>query len=404
MPEFCLPGTYRKTVWKHDPAADAPPRYRRACQYAVFIPERLKNLKVNLDAETAGAVSHAEAEIAALNGRAHPALAPLARLLLRTESIASSKVEGLQIEIRELARAEARALAGDKVGPTAREIIANIDTMQLAIGQAANAGKTAVGDIVTIHKRLMEQSPTPTLAGKIRTVQNWLGGNNYNPCRADFVPPPHEEVSALLADLCHAIDDDTLPPVAQAAVVHAQFETIHPFMDGNGRAGRALIHVVLRRRHLAPDYVPPVSVVLANDKDRYIAGLTAFRGDDVSDWIGHFADSMGTAATLARRYVDAVQQQVERWRDALKTFGAPRADAAAWALIDALPAHPMITGPAAVSALGRSKPNVYQALDQLERAGVLKTISDSKRGKVWEADGLINLLEGLEAGRMPVGR
>lgn len=398
-----MPGTYRTTFWKHDPAANAPPRYRRACRYDAFIPQRLKDLKISLDAETAGAVSHAEAEIAALNGRAHPALAPLARLLLRTESIASSKVEGLQLGVRELARAEARASEGDKVGPAAREIIANIDAMQLAIEQAASVPSTDAGEIIAIHERLMERSTTPRLAGKIRTTQNWIGGNNYNPCGADFVPPPHEEVDTLMKDLCRAIDDDTLPPVAQAAVVHAQFETIHPFLDGNGRTGRALIHVVLRRRRIAPDYVPPVSVVLANHKSRYITGLTEFRGDDVAAWIGRFADSMATAATLARGYLDAVQRQLENWRDALRESDAPRADATAWALIDALPAHPMITGPAAIAATGRARANVYQALEQLERAGVLKAISDSKRGRVWEAAGLIDLLEGLEAGEMAAG-
>lgn len=402
--EFSLPGTYRTAIWQHDPTAHAPPRYRRACAYRPFAPDKLSDIEVALDAETAGAVSEAEAAISALNTHAFPALAPLARLLLRTESIASSKVEGLQLGVRELARAEARAGVAAKVGPTALEILANIDAMETAIHDAASAKTFKVSEIIAIHARLMSASPTPKLAGKIRTEQNWIGGNDYNPCGADFVPPPPESIDALLADLCRAVNDDTLPPVAQAALVHAQFETIHPFHDGNGRTGRALIHVVLRRRGITPAYVPPISVVLAAKRKGYIAGLTEFRGDGVTSWIRRFADSTATAAQLATGYLNAVRLLTDRWRAQLANGEAPRADAAAWALIDALPAHPMLTGPAAITATGRARAAVYQAIEQLEQAGVLLLASPSKRSQLWEPAGLLDLLEGLEAGRFPTAR
>src|SRR5690606_7690581 len=129
-----------------------------------------------------------------LNSRARPALAPLARLLLRTESIASSKVEGVQVGARELARAEARVESGGKVGPGALEIIANIDAMELAIEEAAEAGDITVAGIRAIHARLLRHSAHPQNAGAIRDGQNWIGGNDYNPCGADFVPPPGEYV------------------------------------------------------------------------------------------------------------------------------------------------------------------------------------------------------------------
>jgi Fic family protein len=396
-----LPGTYHKTVWQHDPTAHAPPRYRRACSYRTFTPRKLSELEFALDAETAGAVSDAEGAISALNTHAIPALVPLARLLLRTESIASSKVEGLQLGVRELARAEARANSGSTVGPTALEILANIDSMETAIHEAASATTFKVAEIVAIHTRLMTASSAPKLAGKIRTEQNWIGGNDYNPCGADFVPPPPDRVGSLLADLCRTINDDTLPPVAQSALVHAQFETIHPFHDGNGRTGRALIHVVLRRRGVTPSYVPPISVVLAAKRAGYIAGLTEFRGDGVTAWIRRFAASAATAARLAREYLTAVHLLTARWREQLGKGDAPRAGAAAWALIDALPAHPMLTGPAAIVATGRARAAVYQAIEQLEQSGVLIPASTSKRSQLWEPAGLLDLLEGLEAGRFP---
>src|SRR5438094_3590381 len=149
--------------------------------------------------------------------------------------------------------------------------------MILAVNDAATKKHFRVSHIIAIHSRLIAHSDNKRIAGAIRADQNWIGGNDHNPCGADFVPPPPDAVSDLLADLCDAIHDDRLPPLVQAALVHAQFETIHPFADGNGRTGRALIHVVLRRRGLAPRYVPPISLVLATRARDYVAGLTAFR-------------------------------------------------------------------------------------------------------------------------------
>src|SRR5262249_6986324 len=162
---------------------------------------------------------------------------------------------------RELARAEGVREAGGRVGPTAAEVLANIDAMELAVEEAATAVRFGLEQIAAIHRRLMEGVPNGNFAGQIRTRQNWIGGNNHNPSGAHFVPPSLEYVAPFLTDLCKAITDDLLPPLVQAALVHAQFETIHPFDDGNGRTGRALIHVVLRRRGLASAYMPPISVI-----------------------------------------------------------------------------------------------------------------------------------------------
>lgn len=398
-----MPGRRVSLTWKHDPTIYAPARYRRACTYQAFIPVKLAELELTMDAATAGVVSEAEAAIRALNEVARPALAPLARLLMRTESIASSKVEGMQMGVRELARAEARAEVGRKAGPTALEVLGNIDAMELAVEEATAARAFSVKQITAIHGKLMTNAPNARVAGRVRTTQNWVGGNDHNPCGADFVPPPPEYVKPLLADLCDAVSDDLLPPIVQAALVHAQFETIHPFADGNGRTGRALIHVVLRRRGVAPSYVPPISVRLAAERDRYIDGLTSFRGDELGAWIEYFAAAAAGASHLAAAYLRAVERLGAGWRERLAaSAGAPRMDAAAWAVIDVLPAHPIITAPVAAAVTGRSKPAIYQALGELEAAGVLEPLSGSTRNRSWEAAGLLSLLEGLESGALPV--
>jgi len=394
-------GHYVDRVWQHDPTLYAPARYRRACRYRAFVPDPIAGIQFAMDARLAGIISDAENAIRALNAAARPALAPLARLLLRTESIASSKVEGMQVDVRKLARAEARADMGRRASTTALDILANIDAMEVAIREAAAEAPFTVDDIRTIHRRLMERTPHSHIAGRIRTVQNWIGGNDYNPCGADYVPPPPEEVPGLLDDLCRAMADDGLPPLVQAALVHAQFETIHPFDDGNGRTGRALIHVVLRRREIAPEYVPPISVVLAADKDRYIAGLTEYREDALDSWLEHSASAAARSARLAQSYLTEVGELMDGWREALAAGANPRSDAAAWAVIEVLPAHPIITAPIAAAATGRAKSAVNQAVVELEEAGILLPLSESRRNRSWEVAGLLDLIAGLEAAQPP---
>ncbi len=396
-----MPGHHIRLIWRHDPILYAPPRYRRACEYRAFVPEPLADLGLALDGPTAGVVSDAEDAIRRLNSQPPGALAPLARLLLRTESISSSKVEGLVLGARALARAESRAELGIGIGPTAREVLANIDAMQAAMDAASTGCSFAAADMIAIHRLVMAHAPNRHVAGEVRTVQNWIGGNDYNPCGADFVPPPPEHVRPLLGDLETAVNREDLPPLVQAALVHAQFETIHPFEDGNGRTGRALLQVVLRRRGIAPDYVPPISVILAAERDRYIEGLGRFRFGDPVRWVARFAAAAARAATLASQYLDAVRSLQDEWRRLLASAADPRADAAAWAVIDALPAHPVISTVDAIAATGRAKSAAHAAVRQLVDAGVLLPLSTSRRNRLWEASGLLDLVEALEAGRPP---
>ena len=361
-----MPGTYLPRIWEPDRAGDAPARYQHACHYRSFLPVTLDELAFSLDPVTAGRVAEAEQAIRALNNT-DPTPA-LARLLLRTESVAWSKTE--------------------------REVRAIMDGMALALADADQSGPWTVSHVRTLHRRLMAGVINARrTAGVVRTSQNWIGGNYWNPCGAGFVPPPPEEVPRLLLDLCKAINDVRLPPLMQAALVHAQFETIHPFGAGNGRTGRALIHVVLRRRGVAPACVPPISIVLARARQGYIDGLTRFRAEGVAEWIGHFAGVAAGAVDLASKYLDELRALTETWRRRLAASPrAPRLDAAAWRIIEILPVHPIITAPVAAAATARSKPQVYQALGQLETAGVLEPVSAWRRNRSWQAAGLPDLL------------
>lgn len=391
-------GTLIHRVWQTDPNLHAPVRYKRPCGYDAFVPSPLSDLHLTLPGEVAGVVSEAEKAIVALNQTTGAELMPLARLLLRTESIASSKVEGMQVDARTLARAEAHQDTGRRIGSDAAEVLANIDAMQLAIERASSLDGIRQQDIVDIHRALLMNARNSGIAGRLRTSQNWIGGNNYNPCGADFVPPPPEEVERLLDDLCRFSNNEELPALAQAAITHAQFETIHPFDDGNGRTGRALVQVILRRRELAPAFVPPISVILARDKEKYISGLTFFRQDRIAEWLETFALAASEAAELAVRYTRRLADLQKEWRERLREYSNPRSDSATWAIIEILPGHPIITVPVAVAATKRGKSAVTTAVAELNEAGVLESLTESARNRAWEADGLLDLIVGLETG------
>ncbi|CAN5789439.1 N/A [soil metagenome] len=252
----------------------------------------------------------------------------LARLLLRAESVASAYIEGLVVGGRRLLRAEAaRTLGGSAPDVTADEVLGTIDAMSWAMESLASADQVTVDGLLEVHRRLLAGTRLDEHAGQIRTVQNWIGGSSFNPCSAVFVPAPPDHVAALLEDLCDFIDGDALPAVVQAAIAHAQFETIHPFVDGNGRTGRVLIHVILRRRGLAPRILPPVSLVLATWSSSYVEALTAtrYRGrfdsaaahEGANRWIGLFAAACRRAVADAADFEGKVEHIGERWREML---------------------------------------------------------------------------------------
>jgi len=260
-----------------------PRRDRSGCEYEAYIPDVLADRRFRLDGDVAAEVADAEGAVRRLNDTATTLVDTdaLARLLLRAESVASSYIEGLVIGGRRLLHAEAARAMGDAAGDvTAEEVLGNIDAMSWAVEALAAAPSITVDGLLEVHRRLLVGTGLAEHAGKVRTEQNWIGGSSFNPCSAAFVPPPHEHVRALLDDLCAFASDDSLPAVAQAAIAHAHFETIHPFVDGNGRTGRALVHVILRRRGLAPRMLPPISLVLATWSKSYVEGLTAtqYRG------------------------------------------------------------------------------------------------------------------------------
>ncbi len=381
-------------------------RDRRPCNYDVYIPDPLAGRRFVLDGDVAADVADAEAALIRLDATAG-ALADteaLARLLLRAEAVASSRIEGLEVGGRRLLRAQAaRQLGEDPRDVTAVEVLGNIEAMAWAVEAVLPAGAVTVEIVREAHRRLLAGTRLEEHGGRTRTVQNWIGGSDYNPCAAAFVPPPHDMVDGLLSDLSTFCNDDSLPAVAQAAIAHAQFETIHPFVDGNGRTGRALIHLVLRRRGLAPRILPPISLILATWPRDYVGGLTGTRYGGAPDseearaginrWIALFASACRRAAEDAERFEEQVRVLQDSWRERL---GAVRRGSAADLLVRSVPGAPLLTATTASDLIGRSFQATSQAIDRLVEAGILKQVTVGRRNRAFEAPELIEAFTALE--------
>ena len=394
-----------KRRWEGDPAG-LTRRDRRPCTYAVYRPDRLAARRFVLDGDVAADVGDAEAALVKLDASAaaFAGTEALARLLLRAESVASSRIEGLEVGERRLLRADAaRQLGEASRDVTALEVLGNIDAMVWGVDTVELGDPISLRTLLEAHRRLVAGTRLENHGGRRRTVQNWIGGSAYNPCSAEFVPPPPEAVASLLDDLLAFCNDDSLPALAQAAIAHAQFETIHPFVDGNGRTGRVLIHLVLRRRGLGLRVLPPVSLVLATWSRDYIAGLAGTRHVGPPDsaeahagtnrWIALFAAACRRAMEDAARFEVQVRALQASW---IERAGRPRRDSAARRLIEALPAAPVLTASTAATLIDRSFQAAGQAIDRLVAAGVLTQANAGRRNRTFEAPELIEAFTALE--------
>jgi len=309
-------GTFIPGYARPDPSAYGGRAARKGGRYNAFVPPNIATYDFRL---TDAAQRDVESGTAALENLKSLGLAgglhSLAETLLRSESVASSRIEGLDISHARLARVRFGDVREDK---RARDVLANVEAMRRAIDLGAGSEVLGVEAILDIHRALVRDETLrgQPYAGVIREEQNWIGGNGYNPVGAIFVPPPADYVAPLLDDLERFIARDDLPALAHVAIAHAQFETIHPFLDGNGRVGRALVYAILRRRALLGEYVPPISLVLNAAPRSYTSSLAAYQRRRSAEreaadlLVQTFAQAAGIAsreATVLRDDVAALQ-------------------------------------------------------------------------------------------------
>jgi Fic family protein len=379
---------------------------RLSCDYEAYVPDPLAGRRMTLDGDVAADVVDAEVAIARLDVEASALIETeaLARILLRAESVASSRIEGLEVGAGRLLRAEAtREQGGHVKDVTAAEVLANIDAMRFALDGFGPGEEIALERLLEVHRLLLRGTWLQEHAGVVRAEQNWIGGSSHNPCSAAFVPPPPEHAPVLLEDLCAFCNEDSLPAVAQAAIAHAQFETIHPFVDGNGRTGRALIHMVLRRRGLATRVLVPVSLVLATWARDYIDGLTAYRyrgpasaraaHEGINLWVARFAGACTRAVEDAVAFERRISSIQEGWRERL---GSVREGSALDLLVRALPGAPLFTATGAAELIDRSFIAANDAIARLLDAGVIRQANMGRRNRAFEAREIVTAFTDFE--------
>jgi Fic family protein len=325
-------------------------------------------------------ISHFDGELANSLPRADGELAPLAVVLLRTESASSSQIEGVTAG----AKALAIATLNESSGQNARMVAANVEAMQRAI---ALADDLSTDSILAAHRALMHGQAYAG-PGRLRDGQVWIGGGP-TPHTATFVPPRSERVPALMDDLVAFCNRTDIPVLTQVSIAHAQFETIHPFNDGNGRTGRTLVHAMLRRSGVTRRLTVPVSAGLLTDTEAYFAALGSYRDGDPAPIITQFSRASFAAVGNGRHLVTDLTEIYAGWQHDLPS----RQGSAARRLLPHLLSQPAVAVKHIQQHLGVSQPAAQRAVDQLVEAGILKQISTGKRDRAWIARDVITALD-----------
>ena len=340
----------------------------------------------DLDPEVVVGAEEALMALARFDDEVGDITAPFASILLRSESSSSSEIEQLTASPKNIALAE----LGVRSGPNSRLVVANVRAMQAAIDLAGSIDEHA---ILAMQDALLHDSH-PEYTGAWRQQPVWIGSGYANgPHLASFVPPHHERVPELMRDLVTFAGRLDLPALAQVAVAHAQFETIHPFPDGNGRTGRALVHAMLHHLGVTRSVAVPISAGLLQDLSRYFGALTAYRAGNVQPIIEAFSRACLQAVSNGRLLV----RDVTAFEMAARAATTARRGSAAWRTIDAVLTQPVTNAASLAATLGVTPQNAQAGIDRLVADGVLSQVGQGRRNRLYQADALLQALDAFAA-------
>lgn len=358
--------------------------------YNAAVPVQISNLDllplVTPEAREIAAV--ATAEIVTFDSEMARLPMPMPAILLRTESASSSKIENLTAGARRIAA----ATLGVDDHDNAQLIAANMAAMRAAL---AHPQVDSPADILIVHQAILG-STRPDIAGTFRSQQVWIGGSSLSPHAAAFIPPHHERLPELLKDVVKFINRRDLPPLIHSALAHAQFETIHPFEDGNGRVGRVLIHTMLTKRVPLFSSTIPVSAGLLVDPQGYFSALTKFRDGDPSEIVSTVSHGALSAISNGRALARELSEISEEWAASVKA----RSDSTAWRALELLLTQPVVNAEYLARSLEISDRGARNAIGVLEAAGVLRqthTRQERRRNVIWQADAVLTAMDAFAA-------
>ena len=362
-----------------------------------FVPHALPPADPPLAADSYTATNHrAEMALARLGGVAGlvPSVDWLLYSAIRKEALLTSQIEGTQATLTDLFDDE----AGQVLTNTAdvEEVTNYLRAFRLVRENLrSEAGlPISVRLLCDAHRLLLDGARgAGKQPGELRRSQNWIGG--ARPGRATFVPPPPDRVPGLLADLERFIHDPepALPPLVRVALVHVQFETIHPFLDGNGRIGRLLIAALLEQWGLLPEPLVYLSGYLKQHQAEYYRRLSAVRTEgDWEGWVGFFLDGVESAATDAERGIVAMASLINA--DRKRLLAAPRVGAVALRLFELLPLMPRFTIEQVRQKLDTTFPTATAAVKLLHDLGMLSELTGQKKNRLFSYAAYVELLAG----------
>jgi Fic family protein len=368
-------------------------RRERAGTGAYFsaLPAVIAGLRLDLPGSLVSDSEDAAAEIARFDATGEHTIGAITAVLLRSESSSSSQIEQITANARAIAEAE---LTGQGSG-NAVEIVDNMRAMTSALERSEGV---TVDGIAAVQRTLLQRH-SPRLVGW-RSEAVWVGGRGSTPVTADFVAPDHRRILPALEDLVAFARRDDLPVLPQIAVAHAQFETIHPFADGNGRTGRALVHLMLRSKRLVRSGTIPISGGLLVGKTGYFEALGSYREGDAAPIIDELNHAALRAVHHGRQLVDRMTALREAWRTSIRA----RSDSTVWAVIDLLAAHPVLDAQEVARHTGVHVNGVRRAVAPLVEAGILVTSQHYRSHKqLYRAPAVLDLLDdyAAEVGRRP---
>ena len=362
---------------------------RRLREIMVTIPPLLGSRNVDLPSALASRLEACTQAISVLDASRGATLDALSGLLLRNESVASSKIERIDASMDDYAR----ALHGSKANEAATSLVGATEATRLLMSQVDTRNEITAVDLLAAHGRLMRDDPQErAFAGQLRSVQNWVGGSNYSPRGALLIPPPPELVEQYFDDIVQFANRTDVPALLQVAIAHAQFETLHPFTDGNGRIGRALINAIFRVRGATKRVLVPLASALVARRNEYFQALDAYRQGNLEPLVLSFAHAAQVSAEESTLTADRIVQLPQEWRDQLKSL---RKGSATDRLLDLVLAEPVISAEQAQTYLGSVASGAYLAIDRLVEVGILRPLTERKRNQIWGASALIDELDDL---------
>lgn len=384
------PHTEEIRPWRQRvPRGPRAERSRR--EVTVSLPPFIRDLDYPMDRPLRAMVMASAGDLGHLDLVHGRTLKALNHLQLRTESVDSSKIENVDASLADYGR----ALLGVGANASAVSMASATAALSRMIHDADTTRSIRPEAILRAHHDLFRRHPDEAhRAGRFRTTQNWVGGSDYSPAGALHVPPPPETVPAYLDDLFAFANRDDVPALAQAAIVHAQFESIHPFIDGNGRIGRTLIHALLRRRRATRHLTVPIASALVSHRERYFEALNDYRAGYAQTLVAMLATAVRIATAESWTTAKNVQAIRGQWHD---TAGAPRPGTPTHRLLDLLTEEPIVNVALVCARIDASEETARTTIDDLVRARVLTRTARSRQAPVWLAQGVLDEVNDLSA-------